>query len=170
MSNRNSANNAASVNNNDVGTSMCIDCPGEHTEKLDVVFFSDLLQYYKDKLSDTIEKKAAITTIGDRTLSKNREFQIANDLYLRDLAQIERLKVTVIYLLVCIGFLGLMYINILPKTFGYVIIGIVLVAYILTVVFINNNFHKRYNLNYSLFQFNPDMGGSEPAEPDTCAK
>lgn len=131
---------------------------------LDTDFFNDLIQYYRDKLDDTIEEKASLSTLGDRTLSKNREFQIANDLYLRDLAQIERLKVTVIYLLICIGFLGLMYINILPKTFGYVIIGLVLIAYILNVIFVNNNFHKRYNLNYSLFRFNPDFGGSEPTE------
>lgn len=131
---------------------------------IDTEFFNDLLQYYRDKLDDAIEDKASLSTLGDRTLSKNREFQIANDLYLRDLAQIERLKVTVIYLLICIGFLGLMYINILPKTFGYVIIGLVLTAYILTVMFVNNNFHKRYNLNYSLFRFNPEFDGSEPAE------
>lgn len=134
------------------------------SNNLDSEFFNDLLQYYRDKLDDAIEKKALFSTLGDRTLSKNREFQIANDLYLRDLAQIERLKVTVIYLLICIGFLGLMYINILPKTFGYVIIGLVLTAYILSIIFINNNFHKRYNLNYSLFRFNPNFGGSEPAE------
>jgi hypothetical protein len=134
----------------------------------DIIFYNDILQYYKVQLADVIEYKASLSTIGNRTLSKNREFQIANDLYLRDLAQIERLKVTVIYFLVCIGFLGLMYINILPKTVGYVIIGLVLVAYILTVVFINNNFNKRYNLNYSLFKFNPDIAGSKP-DSNTCA-
>ena len=130
----------------------------------DSEFLNDLLQYYRDKLDDAIEEKASLSTLGDRTLSKNREFQIANDLYLRDLAQIERLKITVIYLLICIGFLGLMYINILPKTFGYIIIGLVLTAYILNIIFINNNFHKRYNLNYSLFRFKPKFAGSEPAE------
>jgi hypothetical protein len=134
------------------------------SNNVDSEFFNDLLKYYRDKLDNAIEDKASMSTLGNRTLSKNREFQLANDLYLRDLAQIERLKVTVIYLLICIGFLGIMYINILPKTFGYVIIGLVLTAYILNIIFINNNFYKKYNLNYSLFRFNPDFGGSEPVE------
>ena len=62
-----------------------------------------------------------------------------------------------LYLLACIGILGLVFTSILPNTLGYVLVGIVLVAYILHVIFINNNFFKRYNLNYALFQFKPEV-------------
>lgn len=147
---------------------ICDDCPGEHTEKLDIDRFDDLLQFYMNKVDQLMEEKLSLTTIGDRTLSKNREFQIENDQYLRDLAQIERLKVTIIYLLVCIGFLGLIIISIIPRQFGYILVACVLVAYVLTIVFINNNFYKRYNLNYSLFRFEPELSGSAPNEEPQC--
>ena len=35
--------------------------------------------------------------------------------------------------------------NIIPKTLGYIIISVLLVGYIVIVIFVNNNFHKRYN-------------------------
>jgi hypothetical protein len=135
----------------------CLDCPGEDTQKMDTYFFNDLLNSYRNDLNGISENKTKLSTIGDRTLTKKREYQIANNLYLRDLAQIERLKMTVIYLLACIVILCLIVVSILPTTLGYVLLGGTLVAYILHVVFINNNFHKRYNLNYALFQFKPEM-------------
>ena len=135
----------------------CLDCPGENTQKMDTYFFNDLLSSYKTEYQRLSEEKLKLSTIGNRTLTKKREYQIANDLYLRDLAQIERLKITMIYLLACIGILGLIFISILPNAFGYTLVALVLVAYILHIIFINNNFFKRYNLNYALFQFNPKM-------------
>jgi hypothetical protein len=147
----------------------CLDCPGENTQKMDTYFFNDLLNSYRNEYSKLSEEKLKLSTIGNRTLTKKREYQIANDLYLRDLAQIERLKITMFYLLACIGILGLVFISILPSTLGYILVAIVLVAYILHVIFINNNFFKRYNLNYALFQFNPDMTeGSEAGSVLKC--
>ena len=72
------------------------------------------------------------------------------------------------YLLACIGILGLVFISILPSTLGYTLVALVLVAYILHIIFINNNFFKRYNLNYALFQFNPDMESSEAGSVLKC--
>ena len=135
----------------------CLDCPGEDTQKMDTYFFNDLLYSYRAAFKAMLEKKSQLSTIGNRTLTKKREYQIANDLYLRDLAQIERLKITMLYLLACIGILGLVFTSILPNTLGYILVAIVLVAYILHVIFINNNFFKRYNLNYALFQFEPNL-------------
>ena len=135
----------------------CLDCPGEDTQKMDTYFFGDLLNSYRNDLSEISEKKSKLSTIGDRTLTKKREYQIANNLYLRDMAQIDRLKITMIYLLVCIVVLCLIVVSILPTTLGYVLLGGTLIAYILHVIFINNNFNKRYNLNYALFQFNPKI-------------
>lgn len=147
----------------------CLDCPGENTQKMDTYFFNDLLSSYKTEYQRLSEEKLKLSTIGNRTLTKKREYQIANDLYLRDLAQIERLKITMIYLLACIGILVLVFISIIPNTLGYVLVALVLVAYILHVIFINNNFFKRYNLNYALFQFNPDMTeGSEAGSILKC--
>ena len=147
----------------------CLDCPGENTQKMDTYFFNDLLNSYRNEYSKLSEEKLKLSTIGNRTLTKKREYQIANDLYLRDLAQIERLKITMLYLLACIGILGLVFISILPSTLGYTLVALVLVAYILHVIFINNNFFKRYNLNYALFQFAPDMTeGSETGSVLKC--
>jgi hypothetical protein len=140
----------------------------EDTQKIDAHFFSDLLNNYRTEYSKLSEDKSKLSTIGNRTLTKKREYQIANDLYLRDLAQIERLKITMIYLLACIGILGLVFISILPRTLGYTLVSLVLVAYILHIIFINNNFFKRYNLNYALFQFNPDMESSEAGSVLKC--
>ena len=142
---------------NNVGTVTCLDCPGEDTQKMDGYFFNDLLESYRTELKNLEDLKNKLFTIGDRTLTKKREYQIANDLYLRDLAQIERLKVTLIYLLGYIGVLGLMFVSVLPKSVGFPLIGVGIVAYILTIIFINNNFYKRYNLNYAMFRFNPDI-------------
>ena len=146
----------------------CLDCPGENTQKMDTYFFNDLLSSYKTEYKKLSEEKLNLSTIGNRTLTKKREYQIANDLYLRDLAQIERLKITMIYLLACIGILGLVFISILPSTLGYTLVAIVLVAYILHIIFINNNFFKRYNLNYALFQFNPKA--EDDSEPGSVLK
>lgn len=148
----------------------CLDCPGENTQKMDTYFFNDLLSSYKTEYQKLSEEKLKLSTIGNRTLTKKREYQIANDLYLRDLAQIERLKITMIYLLACIGILGLIFISILPNAFGYTLVALVLVAYILHIIFINNNFFKRYNLNYALFQFNPKLmeNGSEAGSVLKC--
>ena len=153
---------------NEVGKAVCIDCPGEDTQKMDAYFFNDLLNSYRNEYTRLSEEKSNLKTIGNRTLSKKREYQIANDTYLRDLAQIERLKVTMIYLLICIGVLGLIYIYIIPKSFGYGLIGIILVAYILTIIFINNNFYKRYNLNYAKFRFYSNDPPKEEVEEPTC--
>ena len=160
----------ANANMNDVNVNAipCLDCPGENTQKMDTYFFNDLLNSYRTEYSKISEEKLKLSTIGNRTLTKKREYQIANDLYLRDLAQIERLKITMLYLLACIGILVLVFISILPNTLGYVLIALVLVAYILHVIFINNNFFKRYNLNYALFQFNPEIGGSEAGSVLKC--
>lgn len=162
------AQNTNTVNAANVGIAGCVDCPGEDTQKMDGYFFSDLLNNYRTEYSKISEEKLKIASIGNRTLTKKREYQIANNLYLRDLAQIERLKVTMIYLLICISILGLVFISILPNTLGYVLIGIVLVAYILTVIFINNNFYKRYNLNYALFQFKPKIEDVSDAGSMVC--
>lgn len=147
----------------------CLDCPGEDTQKMDAYFFNDLLSSYRTEYQKLSEEKSKLSTIGNRTLTKKREYQIANDLYLRDLAQIERLKITMLYLLACIGVLALVFISILPSTLGYTLVALVLVAYILHIIFINNNFFKRYNLNYALFQFDPDMTeGSETGSVLKC--
>lgn len=146
----------------------CLDCPGENTQKMDTYFFNDLLNSYRTKYQQLSEEKLKLSTIGNRTLTKKREYQIANDLYSRDLAQIERLKITMLYLLACIGILGLVFISILPSTLGYTLVALVLVAYILHVIFINNNFFKRYNLNYALFQFDPYMESSEAGSVLKC--
>lgn len=132
---------------------------------------TELLAYYRNKLDSLAENKDSISTINNRTLTKNREFQIATDLFLRDLEQIERLRITAIFILICIGFLGLVYLNILPKTLGYIIISAVLIAYIITVIFIHNNFHKRYNLNFALYHYDPKFARYDPseAENDVCA-
>jgi hypothetical protein len=148
----------------------CLDCPGEDTHKMDSYFFNDLLNNYRNEYSNLSEDKLKLSTIGNRTLTKKREYQITNDSYLRVLAQIERLKITMIYLLVCIGILGVVFISILPRRFGYVLVALVLVAYILHIIFINNNFHKRYNLNYALFKFNPVMDVDESSEPGSVLK
>jgi hypothetical protein len=136
--------------------------------KIDTYFFDDLLNSYRTEYQQLSEEKLKLSTIGNRTLTKKREYQIANDLYLRDLAQIERLKITMIYLLTCIFILGLVFISILPSTLGYTLVSLVLVAYILHVLFINNNFFKRYNLNYALFQFEPDIESSEAGSVLKC--
>ena len=136
--------------------------------KMDTYFFDDLLNSYRTEYQQLSEEKLKLSTIGNRTLTKKREYQIANDLYLRDLAQIERLKITMIYLLTCIGILGLVFISILPSTLGYTLVALVLVAYILHVLFINNNFFKRYNLNYALFQFDPNMESPEAGSVLKC--
>jgi hypothetical protein len=154
-------------NVNNVGKAVCIDCPGEDAQKMDSYFFNDLLNSYRTEYNQLAEDKLNLSTIGNRTLTKNREYQIANDSYLKELAQIERLKVTMIYLLVCIGVLGLVYIYIIPKKLGFIIIGAILVAYILTIIFINNNFYKRYNLNYAMFKYYTDNGTDTEAESIT---
>lgn len=136
--------------------------------KMDTYFFNDLLNSYRTKYQQLSEEKLKLSTIGNRTLTKKREYQIVNDLYSRDLAQIERLKITMLYLLACIGILGLVFISILPNTLGYTLVALVLVTYILHVIFINNNFFKRYNLNYALFQFDPDMESSEAGSVLKC--
>lgn len=146
----------------------CLDCPGEDTQKMDVYFFTDLLNSYRNELREISEKKSKLSTIGDRTLTKKREYQIANDSYLRDLAQIERLKITMIYLIVCIAILCLVVMSILPNTLGYILLGVTLVAYVLHIIFINNNFYKRYNLNYALFQFEPEIDASEAGSVLKC--
>jgi hypothetical protein len=124
---------------------------------MDKSILEDLLNHYKNEYDNITDEKQQLSTIGNRTLTKKREYQIANDQYIRDLAQIERLKIAMVYLLACIVVLCLVFISILPKTFGHIIIGLLLVAFILHVVFVNNNFHKRYNLNYALFKFNPKL-------------
>ena len=79
-------------------------------EKIDTYFLDDLLNSYRTEYKQLSEEKLKLSTIGNRTLTKKREYKIANDLYLRDLAQIERLKITMIYLLTCIFILGLVFI------------------------------------------------------------
>lgn len=130
---------------------------------MDKSTLEDLLNHYKNEYNNITEEKQQLATIGNRTLTKKREYQIANDQYIRDLAQIERLKITMAYLLACIVVVCLVYISILPKTFGHIIVGLLLVAFILHVVFVNNNFHKRYNLNYALFKFNPKLNDDSEA-------
>ena len=120
----------------------------------------DLLNQYKAKYTEL----QALNTIGNRTLTKTREYEIANNTHLKELAQIERLKITVIYLLVCVGVLGLVYIYILPQKLGYALIGLILIAYILTIIFINNNFYKRYNMNYAMFKFYTDTDSDTEVE------
>ena len=53
---------------------------------------NDLLNYYRDQKQKLMDEKSEVSTIGNRTLTKVREYQISNDDYLRDLAQIEKLK------------------------------------------------------------------------------
>jgi len=126
----------------------------------DTDIYAEVLNSYVAKKQELDAEKAKLSAISNKTLSKRREHQIVNDIYVRDLAQIERLTITMIYLLVCIGIIGLIYISIIPDTLGYILIGVVLVAYILTIIFVNNNFNERYNLNYAMFDFNPDIEGS----------
>ena len=136
------------------------------TQNNTYAIYSDLLDSFKSKYDDLSTKKEQISTIGNRTLTKTREYEIANNNNLKELAHIEKLKVTVIYLLICIGILGLIYIYILPKKLGYIFISLVGIANILTVIFINNNFYKRYNLNYAMFRFytdpTPETENNEP--------
>jgi hypothetical protein len=148
----------------------CLDCPGEDTQKMDAYFFNDLLSSYRTEYQKLSEEKLKLSTIGNRTLTKKREYQIANDLYLRDLAQIERLKITMLYLLACIGVLALVFISILPSALGYTLVSLVLIAYILHIIFINNNFFKRYNLNYALFQFKQYEKDEKDTEPGSVLK
>lgn len=147
---------------------MPVSCPGEKSHNIDISYFNDLMSYYKTKYKQLNTQKRKRLGFGNRTLSKNREYQIATDMYLRDQAYIDRLKITLIYLLICIALVMLVYVSILPQKFGYVLIGIVIVAYILTVFFVNNNFHKRYNLDYSRYEYNPNFTPEEADDAGPC--
>ena len=110
-------------------------CPLNESEvskyNVNTQFFQDLHNYYKNKLENTGETKESRAQIGNRTLTKNRQYQIANDLYLRDEAHVQKLQITLIYLLICIAILVLIFITILPEKLGYVLLGLIICAYIL---------------------------------------
>ena len=121
-------------------------------------FYHDLYDHYVDELSKLQEREKNINGINNKTLTKNRQIELSHNLFKQDKNHIDKLIITLIYLSIFIVLLVLLYINVMPKKVIYILMGVVLIVYILTLLSVNRSLYnvrtRRYGLDTSRFQFN----------------
>jgi hypothetical protein len=123
-----------------------------NTEDINDDMLGDLLKYYKQVYRNYYSEGNYDTKFN----TKNRKLLLLKDLYVRNIVKIERLKYTLIYLIMSVCFLALRYFDIVGVNASYIILGILFVIYFIFVFIVNENVvKKRYNLNYKTFRYNP---------------
>ena len=133
-------------------------------------FYHDLYNHYTKELGKLQQRESDINGINNRTLTKNRQIEISDNLFKKDKNQIDKLIITMIYLGIFIVLLVLLYIEVMPKKIIYILMGLVLIAYILTLLSVNRSLYhlrkRRYGLDTSRFQFKYGDDIKEQREKD----